>query len=468
VWPLTVGNGTHNTTYTIEELMHLPFVSINGSSPGGTPEVGYWGGVLLRDLAAPYVDGAWEYEVEFTASDGFSKNLSHGWSTSNQTVLAFWKNSDWLNITANGYLRIASIGVGAGFAWPKNVTYLQVFRTNTTATPRDWQIEIDAYVDAVLDWDDFIHKNDRGVHFGSRGSFMAEPGYYIGSSMKDFLAGYVGPWDRYTVQVIASDGFNVTADEDRAYNSTWLFTYGKNGSQYTDLADTGWVRMFSLNDTSPQAGKYSIKNITKIVVTPLSAAGLDFQWNLTLTDENDTVVAFYDPLNFTTLPYLEGAQLAFSGDGAFARGAFTLKGVNFTWLAEQYFAVSSSTNLSVAAFDGFTKDMTWDDIVSNGTHTTILAFAFDGGDLDRTDSDDPKTLIMGMVSTDTTDLPPANGLPFGIGTISFDVGVPPPPPPDTPPDTPPPILDPTMLLLIGGGVGAVVVIVILVYVFRKK
>jgi hypothetical protein len=472
VWPLTVGNGTHNTTYTLEELMHMPFVSLNGSSPGGTPEVGYWGGVLVRDLAAPYVDGAWEYEVEFTASDGFSKNLTHAMSTANDTILAFWKDSDWLNITANGYLRVATLGAsGTGWAWPKNVTYLQVFRTNTTATERDWQIEIDAYVDAVLDWDEFIHKGHRGVHFGSRGSAMSEPGYYIGSSMKDFLAGYVGPWTRYTVTVVASDGFNRTADEDRAYNSTWLLTYGVNGSQFTDLSDTGWVRMFSLNDTSAQAGQYSIKNVSKIIVTPLEAGGLDFQWNLTLKDENGTVMAFYDPLNFTTLDYLEGPMYAWSGDGVYEKGIFVFKGVNFTALMEQYMTVGAGVNISTEAFDGYTGSMTWaDDVVSNATHTTILAFSMDGGDLDRTDGNAAKTLFFGLVSADATDIPNMNGATYGVGTLTF-TGEAAPPPTTTPtptPTEPPPPIDMTLLLLIGGGVGAVVVIVILVYVFRRK
>jgi hypothetical protein len=445
----------------------MPFYKVYGTSAGGGGKTGWWGGVLLRDVVTSYVNGAWEYEVEFSTSDGFSNNLTYDLVTRNDTLVAFWLDSQWFDPADHGYLRLAPINDTVnGWAWPKNITYLEIHPTNTSAVPRSWDIAVEGYRDDVLAWDEYIHQGFREVKYGWIKSTQEDPGYYIGCSMKNLLDAYVGPWTEYSVTLTAVDGFNMTADWALASSDDWFFTYGVNGSAYSDLSTSGWVRMMSLNDTSAQAGKRSIKNITKIEITPLAVAA-DVQWNLTLTNETG-VVAFYTPLNLTTMDYFEGPLQAFRGYAPmYPKGLYILKGVNFSYLLEQHFTLNEEIELFFTAHDGFATEANFTDFFNNETHTTILAWEIDGGHVDHTNDENERALLMGMMSHDPTHIPKlllyftSYTLTYYIGEISVHGA-----------GGEPPILCLSPLcgyeLYFAGGLGVLVVIAIGVWYFKKK
>ncbi|MHA2060541.1 MAG: hypothetical protein ACW976_07170, partial [Candidatus Ranarchaeia archaeon] len=355
-WDLTVGNSTHNTTYSLTELLHMPFYSLNGTSGGGGSTTGYWGGVLIRDLIAPYLRGAWEFKVQ-VESGAYKVNMTYEEATRNDSLLAFWLDSDWLNVTTHGVTRQATLSSSSGSAWTKNVTGLRVIPTNTTIIPREWTLKIDAYRDVELSWDQLIHHGYREMHYGWYKDPPMEFGTYIGQSMKSFLAAYVGPWTQYDVTVIAIDGFTKTWEwDDVVQNDTWFLAYGENGSQFLDLATTGWVRLVALNDSSAKGGQRSAKNISEIIVHPTGIKS-EYSSNLTLLDENGGQIAFYDALNLTSLPYLEGPVQVYGGEGSVERGMYLMKGVNVTELMESHFNLTDDIIVSTLGKDGWSVNL---------------------------------------------------------------------------------------------------------------
>jgi hypothetical protein len=464
-WQLTVGNGTTNTVFSMVELMHMPFYSLYGTNAGIQNDTGYWGGILLRDLIAPYVKGAWEYEVEVTSQESPSKNISYSLCVRNDTLVAFWLDSNWLDPQDHGNIRLAPLNETTDESlWVKNVTQLRIHKTNMTATPRVWSVEIDAYRDIHLDYNEFIHQGVREIKFGTVGSSLADPGYYIGYTMKNFLEPYVGSWVNYQVTVFGDDGSNVTADWALANSETWFCAYGINGSQFGDIGATGWVRLVSLNDTSPQAQVHSLKNITKIVVLPLDVAS-DIQWNLTIRNVNDTI-AFYTPLNLTIMDYLEGPLRVFRGClPPMAKGIYIIRGVNLTALLSQYFELEQGVKFEFRAFDGFQANGNMSDVISNATHTTILAWEVDGGHVDHTENGRERSLLIGHITHDPQDLATSWGtsthtLSHYLGIITF-----------IPATTPPPTLDIMFIVFLiagAGGFGAGLVVLASYYFLKKK
>ncbi|MHA2060221.1 MAG: hypothetical protein ACW976_05540 [Candidatus Ranarchaeia archaeon] len=330
---LTVlGTGT-NKTYTLRDMERLPLTWINSTDPGGTG--GAWVGVKIRDLVAAHDDGLWEYDIKYDTWDGFSPTRGMNEVTNGETILAWFVNGTFLDSTTTGWWKVIADGVGSGAAWPGNVTEIELVNINTTMTANVWNLEVDAYTDQMLSYDDLIHL-PRETHFGWRGSGMAEPGYYSGVMLSEIVEEYTGPWVNYTVTMVASDGFNRTLSKAAVDSRDIIVTYAMNGSQFS-YANNGWlVRAFSLNDTSPQSGQYSIKNLSRILIDPLENFD-QFRLRI-LNSDSGVMLADYDELELTAMPYLEGPADTYNDWGTSAshkRGYVYYRGVNFSWLLEQ-------------------------------------------------------------------------------------------------------------------------------------
>ncbi|MHA1917630.1 MAG: hypothetical protein ACTSUV_04875 [Candidatus Ranarchaeia archaeon] len=415
-----MGNGTHNSTYSVTELMHFPFYSLNGTNGGGSVS-GYWGGLLLRDLVVPFVDGAWEYVVECRNNEGISKNLSYEIVTRNDTLVAFWLDSDWLDKNNEGYLCCAPLSISEGSSWVKNLSYLRVWRTNTSVPAGIQTLEINAYRDEILSWDGMIHQGFRQVKYGSIKSPARDYGYYTGVVVKDFLTVWVGPWLEYDVTIITTDGFiaNWTWDEVVS-NDNYMICYGLNGTTFRNLGFNYDYRMMSLNDTSVKASQRSAYNLSKIIVTP-TLISPDFDINLTfevlvydLDDvwENRTCgvglnynfTVFFDSYDLTMMDYFEGPSLVYNNPHDGPTGMYILKGVNLNALISEYVYYNGEIVFYFLEINHFIN-VSRKYIVNNSTHVSVLAWEVDGGVVDRTHDNQKQVLLFSMLSFDTKDIP---------------------------------------------------------------
>ncbi|MHA1918048.1 MAG: hypothetical protein ACTSUV_07050 [Candidatus Ranarchaeia archaeon] len=461
-----MGTGT-NTTYTLDELMHMPLASANGTTSSGN-YYGYWLGVRMRDLLADHDDGLWEYQVKFNTSDGNSQTKDSNIINLGDTLLAFMHNGTWLNNDTKGWFRMATLSSSSGSFWPGNITSFEVIPVNSTMTANNWDLTIDGFTDQVLDYDSIVHLPRTEV-FGTLKSTLDDPGIYTGFDLKSIVREYVGPWTNYTVNLCASDGFNSTLDKATLDSKDLIIAYAKNYSQYTYADDGYLLRAFSINDTTGQAGKHSLKNLTKITITPLESSQ---SFNLRIKNgDSGEFLASYDALELTSMPYLEG-PVDVQNDWGSDRGFSLMRGINLSMLltdlgfnlSASYMTANTTAAHSWGVIDlrssGPSPPLTIEQLApSNENETGIVAYWSDG------ESCIPKSGIVGIGA------PEARCARWNhMDTISiFYDG------PATTTDTtdttdgtttPPPI-DPQLIMLLSlGGVFAVVIVVLGVYIVK--